>query len=107
MNSQSATLTKEQLQRQAVLPPMYKEALERAVRDWFALDDLDEAVCVNYFRAEVVAVESENELRDDDKLQGDEYSLQAIWFLAGWQARQRMEAQNENVAKTISTATRR
>jgi hypothetical protein len=103
MSSQLATLTKEQLQRQAVLPPVYKEALERAIVDTF-FDDLDEALCSRYFRGEVVAVESENELRDDDKLQEDEYSLQAIWFLAGWQARQRMEAQNENIAKTISKA---
>jgi hypothetical protein len=106
VSSQSTTLTKEQLQKAAVLPPVYKEALERAIRDMMSPDDVEEALCANYFRAEVVACESENELRDDDKLQEDEYSLQAIWFLAGWQARQRMEVQNENIAKTISKAIR-
>jgi hypothetical protein len=107
VKNQSTTLTKEELQRQSVLPSVYKEALEHAIVDMFALDDVDEALCSNYFRAEVVACESENLLRDDDKLEEDEYSLQAIWFIAGWQARQRMEAQNENIAKAISKATRR
>jgi hypothetical protein len=102
MSSQVTTLTQEQLERQAVLPPVYKEALERAIVDMFSLDDLDEALCSRYFRAEVVDCESESTLRDDDKPQEDEYSLQAVWFLAGWQARQRTEAQNENIAKTIS-----
>jgi hypothetical protein len=107
VNSQPATLTKEQLQRQVKLPPVYTEALERAISDMMSPDDLEEALCSNYFRTEVVACESENALREDDTLQEDEYSLQAIWFLAGWQARQRMEAQNENIAKTISKANRR
>jgi len=89
VNNQSVKLTKEELQKQVVLPTVYKEAIERAIVDMFALDDVDEALCSNYFRGEVVACESENELRNDDKLQEDEYSLQAIWFLAGWQARQR------------------
>jgi hypothetical protein len=102
----SQTVTKEQ-QQKAVLPPVYKEALERAIVDEFDLDAVDEALCSRYFRAEVVGCESENALRDDDKPQEDEYSLQAIWFLAGWQARQRTEAQNENIAKTISKANRR
>jgi hypothetical protein len=102
----SQTVTKEQ-QQKAVLPPVYKEALERAVVDTFFLDDHDEALCSCCFIAEVTAVEAENTLRDDDKPQEDEYSLQAIWFLAGWQARQRTEAQNENIAKTISKANRR
>jgi hypothetical protein len=102
VNKQSTTLTKEEVQRQSVLPPVYKEALERAIVDMFAPDDVDEALCSNYFRAEVVACESANALRDDDKLEDDEYTVQAIWFLAGWQARQRTEVENENIVKRIS-----
>ena len=102
MNNQPAKLTKEELQKQVVLPPVYKEALEHAICEMMSSDDLEEALCSNYFRVEVLACESENELRDDDKLQEDEYSLQAIWFLAGWEARQRMEVQSENITKTIS-----
>lgn len=107
MNNQSAKLTKEQLQRQVVLPTIYKEVVERAIVNMFALDDVDEALCSNYFRDEVASYLSESELCDDDKLQQDEYSLQAIWFLTGWQARRRMEVQNEDIAKTISKAIRR
>lgn len=105
MNNQSVKLTKEELQ-QVKLPTIYKEAIERAIVDVFALDDFNEVLCSNCFRAEVVTCESNNELRDDDKLEKDEYELQSIWFLAGWSARQRMEVQNENIAKTISSATR-
>jgi hypothetical protein len=88
----STTLTKEEMQRQAVLPPVYIAALERAIADCFDIDDADEALCARYFRSEVAAVASESELRGDDKLQDDEYEQAAISFLAGWQARQRTEA---------------
>jgi hypothetical protein len=98
VRNQATTLTKEQVQ----LPPVYKEALERTIVDTFSLDDVDEALCSRYFRAEVVVCESENELRDDDKPQEDEYALQAVWFLAGWQARQRAEVRNEDIVKAAS-----
>lgn len=98
MSNQVTELTKEQVQ----LPPVYREALERAIVWSFNLSDADEALCSRCFRAEVVAVEAESELRDDDKLEDDEYEQQALSFLAGWQARQRMEAQNEDIVKTAS-----
>jgi len=106
VSNKPAKLTKEELQKQVGLPAVYKEAIEHAIVDMFALDDADEALCSNYFRAEVVACESENELRNDDELKEDEYSLQAIWFIAGWSARQRKEVSNENIAKAISKAIR-
>jgi hypothetical protein len=91
-----------------LLPAVYQQAIERAVVDCFDLDDADEVLCSSYFRSEVIAVESDNELHDDDKLEDDEYALQAIWFLAGWTARQnyhnekRLEAQIEEIIKTVS-----
>ena len=102
MSNQALAFTKEQLQRTDMLPPVYKEALERAIRDCLSQDDNEEALSANHFRAEVVACESESAPRDDDKLEDDAYYLQAVWFLAGWQARQRMEVQGENIIKTTS-----
>ena len=111
MNNQPAKLTKEELQKQVGLPTVYKEAIEHAICQTTLLDDPEEALCSDYFRAEVVVTESDNELRNDAKLKEDAYYIEAIWFQAGWKARQhcekRTEVSNEVIAKTISKAIRR
>lgn len=111
MNNQSVKLTKEDLQKQVGLPTVYKEAIEHAIYETTLPDECEEALCSDYFRAEVLTAESDNELRNGDKLKEDEYYIESIWFQAGWKARQRCEqrpeVQSENIAKTISKATRR
>lgn len=114
MNNRPAKLTKEELQKQVGFPTVYKEAIEHAICDVSSPNDTEDVLWSDYFRAEVVVVESYNELRNDDKLKDAEYCIEATWFLSGWEARQKLdccekrtEVSSENIVKTISSATRR
>lgn len=79
-------ISKDELRQKVRLPQFYKDAIEEAIRQMSIPDDPADAVWPDYFRAEVVRVESECELLD--KLQDDEYQTEAGWFQAGWKARE-------------------
>lgn len=87
MTEKLTRLTKEELEKYAGLPGIYKEAIEHAIYEMALPDDPEDAIWPEFFRAEVVNVESESEIRDE--LEEDEYVTEAGWFQAGWKAREK------------------
>ena len=87
MTNKLTRLTKEELKQYADLPGIYKEAIEHAIHEMALPDDPEDAMWPEFFRAEVVNVESECELCDE--LKEDEYVTEAGWFQGGWKAREK------------------
>ena len=87
MTKKLTRLTKEELEKYASLPKIYEEAIEHAIYKMALPDDPEDAIWPEFFRDEVVNVESDCELCDE--LKEDEYVTEAGWFQAGWKAREK------------------
>jgi len=80
-------LTKEDLEKQLGIPDILKEAIEHAIFEMAIPDDKEDAEWPDYFRAEVVKIETESTLAPDVEVDDHFYVTEAGWFQAGWKAR--------------------
>lgn len=85
MDKKLVRLTREELEVQINLPLIYKQAIAHALEEMVLPDDTEDAIWPDFFRAEVVNMESACELLDE--LKEDEYITEAGWFQSGWKAR--------------------
>ena len=92
-------LTKDQLERQIKLPNIYKTAIEQAIYQVVNPDEPEDAVWPEFFRAEVVNMEADCELRE--RLEDDEYMTEACWFQSGWKARERIDSIGRRESKAM------
>lgn len=82
-------LTKEDLEKQVGIPDVLKEAIEHAIFEMALPDDPEDREWPDYFRAEVVKIESECTIAPGVEVDNNFYSTEAVWFQAGWKARGR------------------
>ena len=87
-------LSKEDLEKQIGIPDILKRAIEHAIFEMALPDDPEDGEWPDYFRAEVVMVESSCELTPGVEVDDQFYTTEAGWFQAGWKAqKKRSEAE--------------
>ncbi len=89
MSEIPSKMTKEDLDKQVSIPDYYKRAIEHAIYEMALPDDPADDIWPDYFRAEVVMIESDCEPLDEEKVDKNLYTTEAGWFQAGWKAREK------------------